>query len=75
MHRSLLPDLEGFLSAGERKARIWCQRHHAALADFSHCARAFTNINTPQEHRSLAATLPAAAHSPRMPTPLEDRAS
>ena len=74
LHQSLMPDLEAFISAGERKAWIWCQRHHAAVADFSHCARAFTNINTPQEHRLLAATLPTG-QLPGMPTPPEDRAS
>ncbi|MCG5516076.1 MULTISPECIES: molybdenum cofactor guanylyltransferase MobA [unclassified Ectothiorhodospira] len=74
VHQSLLPDLEAFLNAGERKAWIWCQRHRPSLADFSDCPEAFANINTPREHRFLAATLQSSP-SPEMPSPLEDRAS
>jgi len=50
---SLLPSLERYLKQGDRKIDLWYQLHRVALADFSHCPRAFRNINTPDERDRL----------------------
>lgn len=55
--RSLLPNLNDYLMAGERKIDRWYDRHHTALADLSDCPEAFLNINTPEERDALEARL------------------
>ena len=54
----LLPDLEDHLSAGERKIDLWYKRHQTVRVDFSDCPEAFTNLNTPEDHRRLGNTAP-----------------
>lgn len=51
--RRLLPDLEAFLAAGERKIDRWYARHPMATVDFSDCTRHFANLNTPHDRRQL----------------------
>jgi len=50
---TLLPSLQRFLAAGDRKIDLWYARHRVALADFSDQADAFRNINTPDERSSM----------------------
>jgi molybdopterin-guanine dinucleotide biosynthesis protein A len=58
--RELLPQLDAFLAAGERKVGLW----HAALklveVDFDDEAAAFDNINTPEQ---FAGCRPPSPHS------------
>jgi molybdopterin-guanine dinucleotide biosynthesis protein A len=49
----LMADLEGFLARGDRKIDLWYGKHRVVPADFSHCADAFLNINTPQDRDRL----------------------
>ena len=50
---NLLPDLEAFLEAGNRKIDQWYAEHVVALADFSDSAETFRNINTPEDYQRL----------------------
>ncbi len=52
---SLLPSLMSFLAGGDRKIDLWYGHHRMAIADFSQCASAFLNINTPVDQRKLEA--------------------
>lgn len=65
--RCLLPSLEAFLAAGERKIDRWYAQHRMALADFADVPEAFLNVNTPADREALEARLqgsgPAAAGS------------
>ena len=54
---TLLPSLEHFLRAGQRKIDLWYEEHQAALADFSDRPETFLNINTPQEREALEARM------------------
>lgn len=47
LHKSLLPSLQAYLAAGDRKLQLWYQRHELLKVDFSDQRAAFTNINTP----------------------------
>ncbi len=51
LHRKLLSDLEDFLATGERKAETWLLRQHPAIVDMADQARAFGNINRPDDRR------------------------
>ncbi|MGI9303625.1 MAG: molybdenum cofactor guanylyltransferase MobA [Gammaproteobacteria bacterium] len=53
----LLPSLQAFLQAGERKIDHWYAQHRVALADFSNEPDIFLNINTPAQCAALAARL------------------
>ncbi|PLY15180.1 MAG: molybdenum cofactor guanylyltransferase MobA [Sedimenticola sp.] len=48
-HKRILPDIEDYLSAGERKLQLWLKRVRLATADFSDHPEAFINVNTPEE--------------------------
>lgn len=50
---ALLPSLEAYLDAGERKIDRWYDRHRVAEADFSDRPEQFLNVNTPEEHAEL----------------------
>lgn len=50
---NLLPSLESFLAAGERKIDLWYAQHKMARVDFSDVAKTFRNINTPQDQYRL----------------------
>jgi molybdenum cofactor guanylyltransferase len=51
--KTLAPDLENFLSSGERKIDKWYALNHTVHADFSDIPHIFQNINTPQQQHSL----------------------
>ncbi len=53
--RGLADDLAAFLRTGERKVVKWYQTRRFAEADFSDCASAFANINTPEELSEFSA--------------------
>lgn len=61
----LLPSLERWLAAGERKIDSWYALHQVALADFSDRARMFINVNTPEDRDSVTAQLRHAADTSR----------
>ena len=50
---ALLPDLEAFLAAGERKIDHWYARRHTVTVDFSDTPGQFANINTPDDRSRL----------------------
>lgn len=50
-HRSVLPDLQSFLIAGERKVQAWQARHRPACVTFPCGGRWFENVNTPDDWR------------------------
>lgn len=54
---ALLPSLEAYLAAGERKIDRWYRQQRMAEADFSDCAGMFINVNTPADRDRLAAQL------------------
>jgi molybdenum cofactor guanylyltransferase len=58
--RQLLPDLEAFLAGGGRKVAAWQAAHRAAYVEFGN-ARAFRNLNTPEELAEAEALLGTAA--------------
>jgi len=49
IHRGLLPALEDYLAAGDRKLGLWVRQQQAALVDFSDQPEAFFNVNSPEE--------------------------
>jgi len=46
-------DLSRFLDQGGRKIDRWYAQQRTTLADFSHCPEAFSNLNTPEQHRKM----------------------
>ena len=54
----LLPSLEEFLAAGERKIDRWYALHDFAEVDFSDCAEMFGNINSPADRARLEQAAP-----------------
>jgi len=50
---ALLPSLEAFLAAGDRKIDLWYEGHHTVNVDFSDFPEQFTNVNTPEERARL----------------------
>ncbi len=50
----LLNDLEKFLQSGGRKIKLWYERHHLAVADFSDRPESFVNLNQPADYEQLA---------------------
>ena len=57
----LLPSLQEFLDAGERKIDRWYAARRTAVADFSDTPDAFLNLNTPEDVAAVEARLGAAA--------------
>lgn len=55
--RALRTDLDAYLASGERRIRLWYQRHRMAIADFSDCPEMFINVNTLPERDELATQL------------------
>jgi molybdopterin-guanine dinucleotide biosynthesis protein A len=51
--KSVLPSLQAFLDAGERKVSTWQKSQKYCEVDFSDCSEAFTNLNTLEELRNL----------------------
>lgn len=62
IHRDLLPALEAYLAAGDRKLGMWIKQQQAALVDFSDQVEAFFNVNSPMELREAERRL-AEGHS------------
>jgi molybdopterin-guanine dinucleotide biosynthesis protein A len=54
LRRELLPHLDAFLSAGERRVGLWHASLRVAEVDFSDEAAAFSNINTADELAQFA---------------------
>ncbi len=54
MQASLRDDLSGFLQSGGRKIELWTKQHPTVIVDFDD-ARAFENINTPDDLQRLDA--------------------
>ena len=52
--RSLLPSIESFLAAGERKIDKWFEQHAVSVVDFSDKPDTFLNINSIEEKEELA---------------------
>lgn len=48
-HRGVAPSLATFLEGGGRQIRRWVGETQHVVVDFSDCAGAFCNINTPEE--------------------------
>lgn len=48
-HRGVAPSLAAFLEGGGRQIRRWVAETQHVVVDFSDCAGAFCNINTPEE--------------------------
>ncbi len=53
MKKSVLPSLQAFLDAGERKVSIWQKSQNYIEVDFSDCNEAFTNLNTFEDLKAL----------------------
>jgi molybdenum cofactor guanylyltransferase len=49
----LLPSIEAYLQAGERKIDLWYRQHRMAAVDLSDAPEAFINVNTPEERSAL----------------------
>lgn len=58
---ALLPKLEAYLAAGERKIDRWYRQQRMEVADFSDCPQMFVNVNTPDDRDLLAARLTGEA--------------
>ncbi len=57
MKRNLLPSLQAFIDAGERKVSKWQKSQAYVEVDFSDCDEAFTNLNTLDELTTLELNL------------------
>lgn len=53
MRKSLLPSLQAFVDAGERKVSKWQKSQAYTEVDFSDCDEAFTNLNTFEDLAAL----------------------
>ena len=53
MKKNVLPSLIAFLDAGERKVSAWQKSQKYVEVDFTDCADAFVNLNTPQDLADL----------------------
>jgi len=53
LRTELRDDLDRYLASGERKIDRWFHAHRYVEADFSDCARAFSNVNTPSDKAQL----------------------
>ncbi len=52
MHRSLLPDLDGFVREGGRQVRAWQALHPVETVEFRGDPYSFLNVNTPDDLRT-----------------------
>ncbi|ROR32320.1 molybdenum cofactor guanylyltransferase MobA [Inmirania thermothiophila] len=59
LRRELLPSLEAYLAAGDRKIDLWYPRHRTVEVDFSDRPEAFMNANEPEQLAELAARVGA----------------
>lgn len=60
----LLPSLQRYLAAGERKIDRWYGEHRFATADFSDRQEMFLNVNTLEERDSVMARIAGCAQCP-----------
>ena len=65
MRRELLPRLDAFLAAGDRKVALWHTSLHIAEVVFDDEAEAFSNINTVADLVRCEESLPAGNRPPR----------
>lgn len=49
LHRRLIPSLQDYLQAGERRVMVFLRQSGGHSVDFSDCPAAFVNVNTPEE--------------------------
>lgn len=54
IHRNVLTALENYLAQGERRLLRFYQSQRSVAVDFSDCAEAFRNFNTPEEFANFA---------------------
>lgn len=57
MKKSVLPSLNAYLEAGERRVSAWQKRLNYVEVDFSDCSEAFTNLNTFEDLSTLELSL------------------
>jgi molybdenum cofactor guanylyltransferase len=57
MRKSVLPSLQAFTDAGERKVSAWQKSQQYFEVDFSNCGEAFTNLNTFEDLKALEVKL------------------
>lgn len=55
--KSVLPSLTDYIAQGERRVSAWQKSLPYVEVDFSDCADAFVNLNTPEDLRALEAKL------------------
>lgn len=53
IHRQILPQLENYLAAGERRVMVFLQQTGGHYVDFSDLKSAFTNVNTVEELQQM----------------------
>ena len=53
VHRRMLPSIRDYLAAGDRKLKLWLNRQHPSVVDFSDFPEAFSNVNTPEEQARM----------------------
>jgi molybdenum cofactor guanylyltransferase/molybdopterin-guanine dinucleotide biosynthesis protein MobB len=61
LRRTLLPRLLAYVEGGGHKVEEWCHHQRLAVADFSDCAEAFVNVNTPADRAVVARRVTAGA--------------
>lgn len=57
IRRDLSHDLAAFLTQGDHQVELWIERHRYARARFFGNARAFSNVNDPDDRRRLESQL------------------
>ncbi|GLP97540.1 molybdenum cofactor guanylyltransferase MobA [Paraferrimonas sedimenticola] len=57
VHTSLYQSINEFLARGDRKIVLWYRQHPYVEVDFSDCASAFVNVNTPEQCAEVEALL------------------
>lgn len=67
LRRGLLPDLEHYLAAGERKIDRWYARHGMVEVDFADRREMFLNINAPQDLEALETLMKSHGSGLRSP--------
>jgi cyclic pyranopterin phosphate synthase len=67
---ALLPELRRFLDAGDRAVHRWYEQQAVAQVDFSDCAAAFGNVNTPGDLHINAPRLLEARSAASSPGPV-----
>ncbi len=61
MRRDLLPSIDAYLQAGERRVDRWYARHRRVPVHMSDVPEAFVNVNTPEDMAALERRLARAS--------------